>query len=224
VISMTNDHQAKILLVEGESDKTFFTLLLSHLKLDVEVSADTPTTYGAQSNGKTQALRRLPPILGLLESGKITHIALVVDADYPAASGLGYIKTVTKIHDVIQPYGYQEKEISQEGNGFSFRHTSEKIKPFGLWVISHNQTDGMFEDWLKTTVSEAEKSYLTQAITAVDALPNKRFKLIHGSKAHIATWQAWQTLPANNLTIEQLDFSASPMQQLVGWLRKIYEN
>ena len=41
----------------------------------------------------------------LIEDG-LTHIAIIVDADYLALNGLGFQKTIDRVSDIVKPFGF----------------------------------------------------------------------------------------------------------------------
>lgn len=214
----------KILLVEGEGDKSFFEVLLKAIDFAVEVRVSTPKNFGGNRDGKTPAMRLLPELMQNLSHAEITHLAMVVDADYKVTNGLGYEGTVKKAKEKLGT-GYGEPIIIGS-SGLSFPHL-DGLNPIGLWVMPDNVSEGMFEDWVKKSVNLTEKSLLDGAISAVKNLPQPpKFQPIHQSKAEIATWLAWQKMPAQGYTSENirelLDFESEPMKQLIKWLKAIY--
>ncbi len=216
---------SKVLLVEGYGDKIFFTKLLEVISLDVKVKVLTPTETEAPKDGKIELIRKLP---SNLKGSEYTHLAVVVDADYPPpmSNGMGYEGTIGQVSKKISDRGY-DTEPEQIGNGLVFKH-SGSLNPFGLLVMSNNLKDGMFEDWIKTAINNAEKPLFDIAIDAVKKLPQPtKFQSIHQSKAEIATWMAWQRKPADGFNSENkiqelLDFDSEPMKQLIEWLNHIY--
>jgi len=212
----------KLLLVEGYSDKNFFEALIRKVSLDVKVEVVTPTEIGSEKDGKDNAINC---VFVELKGTEYSHLSLVVDADYPKG-GLGYEKTREKIAKGIIDLGYDTKP-EEIGFGFKFNHSAEG-NPFGLWVMSNNFKDGMFENWVKDAINSAEKPLFDLAVSTVNSLPNpQKFNPKHTSKAEFGTWMAWQKKPVvgfgkDNKIEELLDFDSEPMKQLIAWLKAIY--
>lgn len=187
----------KVLLVEGQADKQFFQALLEKVNVHVDdIKIGTPSDHGAPNDGKTAAFRLLSTLMNQLADGSITHLAVVLDADYAHTGGLGCAGTIRKITQEIQPFGYGNANTSLPG--LTFPH-NDGLNPVGLWVMPDNQSDGMLEDWVKKTVATEASSLMQHAVTTVASLPQQKFKSIHTSKADVATWMAWQTMPGGGL-------------------------
>ncbi len=213
----------KILLVEGESDRIFFQEMCKLLGLDIEVKVNTPVNYGAKKDGKIAAFNLLVALMAQLADGSITHLAMVVDADFPD-DGWGYIKTIEHIKNKIRNSGYDNPVVKHDG--LSFPH-SDGLSNFGLWVMPDNQSEGMLEDWITMAVKNEELLLLKHAMNIVKSLPQpQKFKVIHRSKAEIATWMAWQRIPGQGLhTVigeNLISLESKPIMQLTNWLQHIY--
>ena len=72
----------KVLLVEGESDKGFFEEICKKLSLDTSVIVSAPKELGGKRNSKEGVKNVLKELLPQLNDGRISHIAVVVDADH----------------------------------------------------------------------------------------------------------------------------------------------
>lgn len=219
--------ESKILLVEGEGDKNFFEVLFKKIRLKVKVQTTVPEDHGAEKNGKSKIVSLLETLIDSLRDGQITNMAVVVDADYKQDGG-GYQQTIDRIKKKIKPKGYDSGH-KIVGSGLSFPH-NDGLSNFGLWVMPDNQSDGMFEDWIKKIVKKEELPLFEHAVRTVNDLQEKKFKPIHSSKAEIASWMAWQKIPGEALCVaikddakeELIDLQAESAVQLITWLRHIY--
>jgi hypothetical protein len=72
---------AKILLVEGESDKLLFTVVCDLAKLDPIIKVALPSEIGKTSDSKGGVFTVLPTLLNQLPDGEVPRLAIVVDAD-----------------------------------------------------------------------------------------------------------------------------------------------
>ncbi len=87
----------KMLLVEGENDKSFFTACCRKIGLEDKIWVGPPNGLGDFNNCKGNAIKLLSNLIDLASRDesdeRIEAIGLVVDADTPAAGGLGFAKT-----------------------------------------------------------------------------------------------------------------------------------
>lgn len=207
----------RILIVEGITDKEFFSLLLKSIDLgNVEVVVNTPQDLMAAKDGKNSAIGTLINLIPQLNDGSITNLALIVDADY-AQDDWGFEKTKNKVIREVKKHGF----IDEPKDG-CFSHP-DGLNPVGLWVMPNNKSDGMFEDWLKGAVIHSERPLLDKAVSVISALTPKKFKDIHRSKAEIGTWSSWQKIPdyGPKIAIKEslIDINYSG---LIDWLKRVY--
>ncbi|MEI7866495.1 MAG: DUF3226 domain-containing protein [Candidatus Methylumidiphilus sp.] len=218
-------HQEKKLLVEGETDRSFFQACLREAGIIDEVGVCPPTDYKALGSGKGNALHILPMLITNLADGTLSRLALIVDADFTETYS-GFSETWRKITGILRESGYCIPENPPTStNGFIFTHT-DGLPDFGLWIMPNNTKDGMLEDFIKASIVCTEKPLLAHALTTVNSLPNRKFKDIHLSKAEIATWMAWQTIPGQSIAGavggKLLDFQTGQAKQFLDWLKKVY--
>jgi len=214
----------KVLLVEGDSDKSFFQKLCKRLDLDTVVQVATPKDLEGRRNSKEGVFHRLDVLLNQLNDGQITHIALVVDADYPEHHGLGYQKTIDRVETLVEPFDF-ELDLASE-NGLCFKH-ADGFADLGLWVMPDNQQEGMLEDWIKTCVKVDEQTLFQSASSAVQGLENPKFSAHLTSKAEVATWLAWQKQPGHGLYValndELLDGDSPLFKAIEQWLLRVFK-
>ncbi len=115
--------------------------------------------------------------------------------------------------------------IPNPAGGILFQH-DDGLADFGLWVMPNNRDEGMLEDWIKSCVHQDEHKLFAHAETVVATLPQTKFKLIHFSKAEVATWMAWQKQPGHGLyrAVEDqlIDMDSALFKELCVWLTHIY--
>lgn len=217
----------KILLVEGEADEGLFSVICREAGLGVTVTVSTPKNRGAEENGKGNALNLLPSLIEQMSDGQVERLALVVDADFKDTDGLGYQGTLDKITEILEKHKYHiTPPLKPRPGGYTISHT-DGLSPFGLWIMPNNGTDGLLEDFIKSSVVTADADLLQHAVDTVGKLPSQKFKPIHRSKAEVATWMAWQKNPGQSLRGvvggKLVDFESGPGKQLVDWLRTVYQ-
>ena len=214
-----------ILLVEGESDRSFFKEVCKTLGLHPSVTVALPKDVSGSWNGKEGVFNILPIRLSQLvdADATLTHLAVVVDAD-SVANGGGYKHTIKRVTEIVEPYGFTLLPDYPVA-GVIFQH-DDGLADFGLWVMPNNCDEGMLEDWIKSCVHPDEHQLFAHAETVVNTLPKTKFKSIHISKAEVATWLAWQKQPGHGLyrAIEDqlIDRNSALFQELSFWLTHIY--
>ena len=219
---------SKIIMVEGESDKSFFEEVCKILGLNTKIQVAPPRDIGGQHNSKEGIFKHLSSLLPLLDQGQLTHLAVVMDADHQLAGGLGCNATISRMESILTPFGFSlRKNSDPKKSGLVFDH-NDGLNSIGVWVMPNNQNEGMIEDWMKMCVSASEKTLLQHAIQITKALPIQKFKEHHRSKAEIATWLAWQSKPDRGayhaLQENNFDSNSPAFQQLVDWLKRIFIN
>lgn len=220
----------KMLLVEGENDKSFFTACCRKIGLENTIWVGPPNSFGDFSAGKDNAIKLLSVLIELAtrdeSNERIESIGLVVDADSPAAGGLGFAKTWERISDILRGHMYVIPDgIDKSGKGFCFQHP-DGLPRIGLWIMPDNLSQGILEDFVKKSVIGTEKSLLQHAEQAVAGLNSPKFKPHHLSKAELATWLAWQAMPGQGMQGavggQLLDFKKGLAKQYIDWLKKVF--
>ena len=98
----------KILLVEGEADRSFYQELnkLWSISID-EVKVCTPRDTGHNKDSKEGVFMTLPLYLKQLPDESIKHLAVVVDADRKVDGG-GYQRALQRLSDIVYNHGYSQ--------------------------------------------------------------------------------------------------------------------
>ncbi len=216
----------KILLVEGEADKSLFSAICYEGRLGVNVKVGSPLDFCGDGCGKGNALKLLPTLLEQMRDGQIRRLAMVIDADFKDADGLGFHETLKKVAVILKDHGYKvSTTLKSRTGGYCIKH-SDGLPDFGLWIMPNNASDGLLEDFIKNSISDTQKDLLKTAVDAVEKLKTPLFKPIHRSKADVATWMAWQKIPGQALQGvvggKLVDFSSGEAKQLIDWLHGIY--
>lgn len=215
----------RILLVEGEADKSFFKEICITLELHTSVEVAPPKDVGGTHNTKEGVFNHLPNLLNQLGDAEVTHLVVVVDAD-STVNGGGYERAINRVIEIVEPYGFTLKSDKLVA-GVIFEH-DDGLADFGLWVMPNNGKEGMLEDWIKSCIHSDEHELFTHAQEAVDTLPQTKFKSIHISKAEVATWLAWQKQPGHGLyrivKDELIDTDSASHKELSAWLNHIYSS
>lgn len=218
------DVKRKILIVEGDGDKAFFETLFKKIDLEIGIKVNTPKDHDFDRDGKKRAIRLLKRLIKLPMDGTISHLGIVLDADFKC-DHWGFEVTLKEIEKILNENGYGNPEV--QSGGLAFPHsTGLSLNSIGLWIMPDNASEGMLEDWIKQSVHESETSLLELAIDTIKNLPNKKFKPIRNSKAEVATWMAWQKIPGRDfdgaIDDDLINFQCKSMTQLINWIKHIY--
>lgn len=96
----------------------------------------------------------------------------------------------------------------------------------GVWIMPDNASNGTLEDFL-TLLVPTGNSLLEYAHATIQGIPpeSRTFSDLHGSKALIHTWLAWQETPGlpfgTAITARYLDPSATGANKFAQWLGRL---
>jgi len=216
---------SKMLLVEGDADTSFHAACLRAAGiLDVEVGP--PRDFSGHGTGKGNALTLFPSLIEGMEDGRITQLALVVDADYAKLGGLGYDETLKRVRTIVSAHGYAiPAKVAPAPKGHIFTHP-DGLPNVGLWIMPDNEHPGFLEDFILASIAGTETKLVAHAKEIVEALPAPKFKDLHVNKAHVATWLAWQTAPGQGLHSvignKLINTNKGIAGDFIRWLKAVY--
>lgn len=217
----------KKLVVEGNADREFFTSLTRSIANTRPIWIGPPQELGAGGNGKNNALNIFSDLLEELATGQITHLGIVLDADFKEVdqSQAGFANTLDTVKTILHNKDYSQSATQQAG--LIFEHSS--LPPVGIWVMPDNQNDGSLENFCITTAKQEELALITHAQQAINTLPQPaRFPRHKIAKAEVATWLAWQREPGQGMNSlignTLLDTQHPDYVELVMWLKAVFFN
>jgi hypothetical protein len=215
-----------ILLVEGESDRSFFETLCRMLRISADVvRVAVPKDDGGAHNSKAGVLNHLiSALLPQLQDGQLTRIGVVVDADR-AMHGSGYAATLQRFTEALVQGDFRPNPAPTSGLVFTHQ---DGLADLGLWIMPNNADEGMLEDWIKQCLHSDETGLYQHGEASIDAIPGgPKFQPWNRSKAEVATWLAWQEKPGNGLynavKPDLLDTSAPLYAGLYAWLKHVFD-
>lgn len=104
---MSRRESRKRLIVEGAFDETFFKAMLREAGFgENEIVVGCPTKFGAGGDGKGNALTRLEDLVPQFLDGSLTHLGIVIDADFPDPSNAGFFATRVMLDEVMRRLEY----------------------------------------------------------------------------------------------------------------------
>ncbi|HEU5370317.1 MAG TPA: DUF3226 domain-containing protein, partial [Ktedonobacterales bacterium] len=98
----------------------------------------------------------------------------------------------------------------------------------GVWLMPDNTLSGMLEDFASFLIPSDDVLWPLAGDVVQQVVIKKRlFPESHLMKARIHTWLAWQEEPGTPLglaiTRRYLDAAAPHAQQLVNWIRQLFD-
>lgn len=217
------NQSTKRLIVEGSADKHFFASLCRELGCG-DIWIGPPTEHDQGGNGKGNAFQALSDYLEEITTGHVTHLGIVIDADFCSSSqNDGFQATYSEISKRLNQHGYLQHGDGKAG--FIFTHL-KNLPNIGVWIMPDNKSDGYLEQFCIHAASKSEACLLDHAKRAVATLTNPKFSPHKLAKAEISTWLAWQTDPGQGLNSliggNLLDTESSTFKSLTFWLKTIF--
>lgn len=216
----------KKLLVEGLADEAFFVACCKKAGVG-EVDIGPPPSFKGEGMGKGNAIKILPDLIDEMDQERVTHLGMIVDADYAQTGGLGFPATWGKIETILgeKSYDIKKTKITNVG-GYIFK-SKDGLPDVGIWIMPNNKDAGFLEDFIKKSLAKSERKLFEHAQNVVNALGEKRFKELHVSKAEVMTWLAWQKIPgqsfASLISGDLLDLKGGIGKEFIDWLKKVYK-
>ncbi len=203
----------KILLVEGKDDLHVFRALFGKRNL--------PLLFQIKDHeGWTQLLEAVPV---RLKESDVEAVGIVLDADTSLAARWDAIS------HRLSTAGYAPPP-RPDPQGLVLNPPSNSILPrVGVWLMPNNELPGRLEDFLRCLVPQGDALF-AYAETTVDNIPRnlRLFQPVDKPKALIHTWLAWQAEPGRpfgtSITAGFLDTGAAEVDNLVGWLQRVFSS
>ncbi|MGE6760171.1 DUF3226 domain-containing protein [Corallococcus interemptor] len=200
----------RILLVEGAEDREVVYHLCNHHQLDNKQLFVVEAKDGYERLRDDLKVR--PRVPG------VKTVGVVVDADEDLAHRW------QSLRDVLEHSGYTQLPGQPDAAGVIIP-AQGTLPRIGIWMMPDNQLTGILEDFLQQLVSQGDP-LLPAAFTALDTLPERRFKQAYRSKAAIHTWLAWQQEPGTPLgqavSKHYLQADHELAQRFVAWMRRLF--
>jgi hypothetical protein len=197
-------------LVEGPDDAQVFFHLLHYYGLDTQVTIQ-------QKEGIDNLLKALEVEF---KRRAETRLGIVVDADIDLA-----VRWQSLRHKLTEA-GYTTVPLHPSPEGTILRQ--EGRPTVGLWLMPDNTIPGMLEDFMSLLIPAGDILWpMAQDIVQQVIARDRRFPQTQETKAHIHTWLAWQEEPGKPMgqaiTKRYLDATAPHAQQLIRWIRQLFD-
>lgn len=198
------------LLVEGKDDEHVFYSLLEHYKV--------PERFKIRN--KESVTNLLETLNVELARSGLERLGIVVDANSDIQA-----RWLALRNRLIQS-GYNTVPETPGSSGTIIEENERPV--VGIWLMPDNKISGMLEDFISFLVPQGDVLWpiaedTLQRVIGVE----RRFREAYISKVHIHTWLAWQKEPGKPLgqaiTAKYLDASVPHAQQLIHWIRKLFD-
>jgi hypothetical protein len=158
-------------------------------------------------------------------------LGLVLDADIEGLNPSQVVKA--RLGQLVSRIGTRypmPAAFPEEGlilSPLADRTDADRLPKLGVWLMPNNKAYGMFEDLLRTSLSDRVAAYATKVVKQVRADGIARYKDAHVSKAVIRTYMAWQDPPDVQylgLAIQRGVFEniEAECRQFVQWLDRLF--
>lgn len=207
---LRENRNKNLLLVEGKDDEHVFYNLLAHYNV--------PQTFKIRS---VNGIDRLIEYLDVeVDSSELKSIGVVVDADVVLENRWNALK------NVLLKAGYSSVPLMPNPNGTIIQ--AEDRSTVGIWRMPDNILPGMIEDFIKFLVPEDDILWpIAEDVVQKVIETDRKFRPSYKSKVHLHTWLAWQEEPGGPMgqaiTKRYLNADASHAQQLIAWIRQLFE-
>ena len=155
-----------------------------------------------------------------LKASDLERLGIVVDANTDIEARWQALR------NILVKSGYANVPTAPDSGGAIIKQDERPV--VGVWLMPDNKLAGMLEDFIKFLVPQGD-SLLKRAKDCVERIPeqDRRFPPERQSKAEIHTWLAWQEEPGKPLgqaiTARYLDADAPHAQQLMEWIRQLFD-
>ena len=219
---MPNLPNKNLLLVEGEEDKRVIPELIEANGIIWVPKPEKPkeTVVEIEQKGGIEKLLKPSLISTSLKRANLVALGLMVDADEEPIARWNSIRNVClpSIPDLPE-------SLPEEG----LIHATTIGPKFGVWMMPDNKLRGMLETFLAYMVGNEEEPLWKYACEAATEAKNlgASFKEVHGDKASIYTWLAWQNPPGRQLhdAVKQriLNPQHPKAKTFVNWFKALYD-
>lgn len=207
-----------LLLGEGPDDANLLYHLLKHHSVPV-VERDHTSVAGVdiRDGGGINTLLNAIPVW--LRRSELQRLGIVVDADNDISARW------QSLQDRLRGAGYNT--VPNTPNPAGTIITQPDLPTVGVWLMPDNTLPGMLEDFVRLLVP-SDDTLWTKAEQCLQSLTQaeRKFPDIHFTKALLHTWLAWQEEPGKPIgqaiTRRYLDANAPQAQQLIDWIRRLF--
>lgn len=200
-----------VIFVEGRDDLHVVAHLLKFYGYEGRI-------YIEKQDGIDKLLKALRPAL---KRSPLKRIGIIVDANTSLEGRWRALR------NILMASGTVSLADSPDTSGtIAVINQAYKTLRVGVWLMPDNQSPGILEDFVGSLVPTSDDLW-DKAKLNVDEIPTPRFPPERRSKAYMHTWLAWQEQPGKPfgqaISARYLDPNAADAQQLIAWIRRLFE-
>ncbi|HLQ28076.1 MAG TPA: DUF3226 domain-containing protein [Ktedonobacteraceae bacterium] len=197
-------------LVEGPDDAQVFYHLLRYYGLDTHITIQQKAGIDTLLEALEVELKRRAE----------TRLGIVVDADTDIANRW------QSLRDRLIEAGYSAVPLRPAPGGTILKQEGRPM--VGLWLMPDNTISGRLEDFMSLLIPAGDILWpMAQDSVQQVIIKDRRFPQTQAMKANMHTWLAWQEEPGKPMgqaiTKRYLDAAAPHAQQLVEWIRRLFD-
>lgn len=209
-VLVKEDEPQNYLLVEGNDDEHVLYSLLNHYQV--------PEQFKIRNK---QGIDKLLETLDVeLKRSGLERLGIIIDADTNLSARWEGLR------ERLTHAGYDALPATPDPNGTIIKRADQLT--VGVWLMPDNTLSGMLEDFASFLIPSDDVLWPLAGDVVQQVVIKKRlFPESHLMKARIHTWLAWQEEPGTPLglaiTRRYLDAAAPHAQQLVNWIRQLFD-
>lgn len=216
---LSKDRYQNYLLVEGSDDKHVFHHLLDHHRIHGKFKSKDEELEIIDHAGIDNLLN-VKTLTTYLKGSHLRRFGIVVDADTDLAGRW------QQVRDILEKSGYSLLPTEPHTEGTILRE--DELPVVGIWLMPDNILTGMIEHFISFLRPADDVLWPVAEDVVLQVVETKRhFPVGHEIKAELHTWLAWQKEPGKPMgqaiTKRYLDADAPHAQQLVVWLRELFD-
>jgi hypothetical protein len=221
---MSLEVYARMLLVEGRDDQYVLREMLRHHGIASAIPKRDPVRAGdivIDGRDGFQGVRDTMSIIR--DDGDLKQLGVIVDANADIeARWMSLCKVLYQFGDVDVP------ETPEPGGTIVLVEQDYRSLTVGIWIMPDNALPGELEHFVDFMIPE-DDPLRARARECLDGIPEseRRFPEHDWIKAYVHTWLAWQKTPGMPLgqaiSAGCLDADAPHAQQVIGWIRRLFD-
>ena len=224
---MATHYHPKKLLVEGQDDLRVIPQLMEKNGIHWGVKQKEAIVLIEECGGYENIT--YDRISTELQTGKCTHLGLIIDADENPKDRWQSIRNAClKVEAIRESIDNFPEEMPESGIIINIINNQDNQK-FGVWMMPDNQNRGMLETFLAYMIKDESDPLWQYTQEVITAAKNRgaKFKDSYIDKARIHSWLAWQKYPGRQLhdavKLKILDPQHPKAQVFVKWFKDLYD-
>lgn len=224
----SKDSPLNYLLLEGSDDVHVLASLLNYHQIIDNNYLNTKRFKSKNEHFDIQNKTGFENLLKVFEveikkSVPFRRYGVIIDADEG-----NLIPRWESVRHVLLRSGYDRNIVHKSPHAGGTIIKQDERPVVGVWIMPNNNDPGKIEDFVGLLRKPDDALWpIAEEIVERVILIDCRFPMVHKSKARIHTWLAWQKQPGRSMgqaiTSRYVEPDAFPAQQLITWIRQLFE-